>query len=293
MSNQHHDPNPIRAMARRMVSNHSDQIRQVIQQRELSQLQGDRVFCPVCSSMFSAFAPLYQWIISPGDAAKECVIQHTEARCPKCQSLQRHRLLALILQNTLPVTRAPKMILDIAPFIPLAKSLLLTEANNYQAVDLHPENEKFSSAPFPVMPADLCELPFEDNMFDLILCSHVLEHIVDDTIAMYEMGRVLKPDGMVLIQIPANNLLEFTYEDHSITLPGAREAAFGQWDHVRVYGRDFPSRLKKAGFEPALITCSSVFDNSEIQRLGLDAHETLYLCKKPGATTLNPNQPGN
>ena len=281
MSQTSNDQERIRQVAKRLAAKNADNIRQVIQQHELERYQGDAVFCPVCDSGFSAFAPAYQWVLPNTASDKKCTIQHPEARCPQCQSLQRHRLLAWYLQHVIYPTNAPKVLLDIAPFVPLAEALHNRPESQYHAVDLNPGDEKFRNAPFAILQADLCALPFENDLFDLILCSHVLEHIPDDITALAEILRVLKPSGMAILQIPANNLIDITYEDQSITQPEAREAAFGQCDHVRIYGRDFPERLQKAGFKVNTAECRSLANDADIQRFGFDAHETLYLCTNP------------
>ena len=96
---------------------------------------------------------------------------------------------------------------------------------------------------------DLAHIPFPDGTFDAIICNHVLEHIVDDLKAMAELHRVLKPGGWSILQVPISLSLRTTYEDFSIATPKEREEAFGQNDHVRIYGQDYVSRLERAGFK--------------------------------------------
>jgi len=100
---------------------------------------------------------------------------------------------------------------------------------------------------------DITATSFPDSMFDLIFCSHVLEHIEDDNKAMKELVRILKPDGFAILLVPIKDsfhgrVIEKTFEDFSVTSPEEREKVFGQRDHVRIYGRDFKERLEKAGF---------------------------------------------
>jgi ubiquinone/menaquinone biosynthesis C-methylase UbiE len=128
---------------------------------------------------------------------------------------------------------------------------------------------------------DLTAIDFPDHTFDVVLCSHVLEHIPDDRRAMREIRRVLKPDGWALINVPSDPDRAQTYEDLSIVSPEARLERFGQDDHVRVYGAvDFVARLKEAGFR--VTKDPEAFSRGEIRRYRLagDAGwDHSYLCR--------------
>ena len=101
--------------------------------------------------------------------------------------------------------------------------------------------------------ADLTRLPFGDGEFDIVICSHVLEHVPDDRVAIREMKRVLAPGGVALVLVPFATDGGETDEDPRVSDPQERERRFGQWDHVRLYTReDLVSRLGEAGFEVEL-----------------------------------------
>src|SRR5690606_6899838 len=104
------------------------------------------------------------------------------------------------------------------------------------------------SSPLADVKADICNLPFQDDEFDVIFCNHVLEHIPDDTKAMQELFRILKPKGWAVLQIPQDLSREKTFEDDSITDRKERAKIFGQYDHVRIYGRDYFDKLRQIGF---------------------------------------------
>ena len=104
------------------------------------------------------------------------------------------------------------------------------------------------NSPLADVKADICNLPFKDNEFDVILCNHVLEHIPEDTKAMQELYRVLKPGGFGVFQIPQDLTRELTFEDNSITDKKERAKIFGQYDHVRIYGKDYFNKLRSVGF---------------------------------------------
>jgi SAM-dependent methyltransferase len=274
----------IRARAAQMIRQHSEHIWQTIRQREMEQFRGSGVVCPVCGLIFSAFAPVYQWKRSslnaspPGD---QCVTIAEAERCPSCNSLPRHRLLWKYLETETSIFQSsPLRLLDIAPTLPFYDRFSTSANISYFPCDIDPNQQKYSGFPGPILRASLCELPFPDDFFDVILCSHVLEHIKNDHLAICEMFRVLKPGGWGIIQVPENNLLEMTLEDPAIVLPEARESAFGQFDHVRQYGRDFRDRLIAGGFQVNTIDFVKTFPAEQIASFGFDRYEQIHLCTK-------------
>ena len=132
--------------------------------------------------------------------------------------------------------------------------------------------------------ADITNLPFPDDSFDVILCSHVLEHVVDDRKAMRELYRVLRPGGWALVLVPIDFSRSETFEDRTIVAPADRERLFGQADHVRAYGRDFTTRLENAGFTVRVEDYTRELGESEARRYGLRPRRPdLHLCLKNDA----------
>jgi SAM-dependent methyltransferase len=166
--------------------------------------------------------------------------QRNNVLSPSTLSLERHRLLWLYLKNETDFFTAPKKVLHFAPEQAFYKLFRNQKNLDYTTTDLF--------SPLADVKADICNLPFLDNTYDIILCNHVLEHIPDDTKAMQELYRVLKPGGMGIFQVPQDLRREKTFEDNSITDPKERAAIFGQYDHVRVYGRDYFDKLRHIGF---------------------------------------------
>jgi len=113
-----------------------------------------------------------------------------------------------------------------------------------------------------------------------VICNHVLEHIEDDTKAMNELYRVLKPGGMGIFQVPQDLKLEKTYEDFNITDPEERKKHFGQYDHVRIYGRDYFNRLRKAGFTVEEVDYSKELTPELVDKYRLTPGEILPVCYK-------------
>jgi SAM-dependent methyltransferase len=188
--------------------------------------------------------------------------------CPRCRSHRRHRAIALLLaRGDLPGRR----LLHFAPeplFDPLFARLSGVER---VTADLH--------APADLR-LDISDMDLADASFDLILCSHVLEHVPDDRAAMRELRRVLADGGLALVLVPYRAAVT-TYEDPSITKPLDRMVAFGQQDHVRIYGSDLPDRLREAGFEVEDCTAADLFDPATVERCELDPDEHLFICGVP------------
>ena len=127
---------------------------------------------------------------------------------------------------------------------------------------------------------DISDIDLADGSFDLILCSHVLEHVPDDLAAMSELRRVLADGGLALVLVPYRADRP-TYEDPSISSPLGRMQAFGQQDHVRVYGADLVDRLRAAGFDVEDRTAADLFEQATVERCELEAAEHLFFCRTP------------
>ncbi len=118
-----------------------------------------------------------------------------------------------------------------------------------------------------------------------MVCNHVLEHVSDDRKAMREFFRILRPGGWALLQSPVDHRRPDTFEDPTVTDPRERKRVFGQYDHVRIYGRDYVRRLEETGFSVTLDTFVRELPESEVRRLGLDRDEEIYFCRKAGTAS--------
>ncbi len=135
-------------------------------------------------------------------------------------------------------------------------------------------------SPIADVKMDIHDIQYPDNTFDVILCNHVLEHVRDDIQCMSELRRVLTPGGLAIMQVPLDTELEFTDEDPDLENPEERKRRFGQYDHVRLHGRDYPERLKKAGFEVTGVDYSKKLSPELFDRYRLPEGEILYACTK-------------
>lgn len=199
--------------------------------------------------------------------------QRDNVLSPSTLSLERHRLLWLYLKNETDFFIHPKKVLHFAPEQAFYKIFKKQKNLDYTTTDLF--------SPLADVKADICNLPFEDNEYDIILCNHVLEHIPDDTKAMQELYRVLKPGGMGIFQIPLENNRKHTFFDDTITNKKERTKIFGQYDHVRIYGMDFFEKLRSIGFEVVEEMYSKKILPEEIEKYRLAKEEIIPICYKP------------
>ena len=123
---------------------------------------------------------------------------------------------------------------------------------------------------------DITDIPYPDSSFDVIYCSHVLEHVPEDRKAMRQMHRLLRPGGWALIIVPIRG--ECTFEDTTVTSPEERKRLFGQCDHVRRYGPDVADRLREAGFRVTVYSKRIVTGKEDIRRFGLGG--VILFCEK-------------
>jgi SAM-dependent methyltransferase len=192
---------------------------------------------------------------------------------PSTLSLERHRLLWLYLKNETNFFNTTLKVLHFAPEQAFYKRFRALKHLDYTTTDLN--------SPLADVKADICNLPFADNSYDVILCNHVLEHIPDDYKALTELYRVMKPGGWGIFQIPQDLSRATTFEDASITDKKERARIFGQYDHVRVYGRDYFEKLESVGFQVEAVDYTAVFSESEIDKYRLAKGEIIPVVRKP------------
>jgi predicted SAM-dependent methyltransferase len=225
-------------------------------------LKGNRFTDPIDGKSFSMFLP-YGY----GN-------QRNNVLSPSTLSLERHRLLWLYLQNETDFFTAhiKKKVLHFAPEQEFYKRFKKQINIEYTTTDL--------LSPLADVKADICNLPFEDNSYDIIFCNHVLEHIPDDTKAMQELYRVLKPGGMGIFQIPQDLTRSVTFSDDTIVDQKERAKIFGQYDHVRVYGRDYFDKLRSIGFQVIEEDYTAKLSSELVEKYCLAKGEIIPVCYK-------------
>ncbi len=215
-----------------------------------------RFHCPICGA----------W-----DRRFESFRGRPDARCPMCGSLERHRFVWLFwLRQTDLFSGARAKMLHFAPEPCLASRLSQMSGLDYTTADLRRRHA--------MVKADITDLQFPDETFDVLYCSHVLEHVPDDRQGIRECCRVLKRTGWALILVPIT--ARSTFEDPSITDPKERERVFGLAGHLRRYGPDFADRLREAGFVVSVYTPDDVA-REDAARFSIGPKVgPLYLCRR-------------
>jgi predicted SAM-dependent methyltransferase len=128
---------------------------------------------------------------------------------------------------------------------------------------------------------DITNMSFPDDQFDAIYCSHVLEHVTEDRSAIREFWRILRPGRWALLQVPITPDLDVTAEDKAVVDPNERARLYGQWDHVRAYGSDYPDRLREAGFNVTVSRARDILTSKQIIHWGIETcEEPIFYCQK-------------
>lgn len=191
------------------------------------------------------------------------------AECPVCLSHPRHRLVYLYFKQLVQKKKFHQ-ILHCAPEHCLVKIFQSLQYVHYISIDYNSQRAKQRE--------NLECLSFSSSRFDLIVCLCVLEHVKDDEKALFELYRVLKPGGICILDTPVDHSRKRTLEKPSIASPEDRAKYYWQKDHNRLYGKDFPSRVRKAGFLVRAITPKSLGTN-QYELYGLPTNP-LYVATK-------------
>ena len=218
--------------------------------------------CPVCGCRRRKFLP-YGYVTS-----------RENALCPNCLSLERHRLIWLWIERESDLLSHPKKMLHIAPEVALMrkfKQIYRTNESLYVTADLE--------SPLATLHFDVQQIPLADEQFDIIICNHLLEHVESDHKALTELHRVMRHGGWGIILSPMDESRAETFEDDTIVDEAERTRIFGQYDHRRIYGRDYADRLRRAGFEVEVIDYAQKLSPEERSRYAL-TDEKLYIVRK-------------
>lgn len=215
--------------------------------------RGEAYLCPCCGRGFKVL------LYTP----------YMTAMCPYCLSMERYRLLCLYLDRRMGFGSAPARMLDIAPMWCFQEYCRARGNIEYVSIDIR--------SPLAMRHMDIKALEFRDDLFDCIVCYHVLEHIDDEQLALGELFRVLKPGGWAIIQVPIH--VERTIERSELTTSEAEEILKYD-DHLRAYGKDYLDRLESAGFLVDVDPFVRELSMADVALYGLDCTEDLYVCRK-------------
>ncbi|MBR2007498.1 MAG: class I SAM-dependent methyltransferase [Alistipes sp.] len=222
--------------------------------------------CPLCGCRRRKFLP-YGY-----------VTQRENALCPNCLALERHRTLWLWLLRESDIGRgavALPRLLHVAPEVALMRKfsrIYAKQPADYVTADLE--------SPLADLHFDIQHIPLEDESFDAVICNHIMEHVEDDRLAMREILRIMRKGGWGVILSPVDLQREKTFEDDTITDEAERTRIFGQYDHRRIYGRDYAERLREADFEVYECDYANLIPAKEKELYAL-TDEPLYIVRKP------------
>ena len=217
--------------------------------------------CPICGSRRRRFLP-YGYVRSREDAL-----------CPRCLSLERHRMLWLWIERESDLMQRLPRLLHIAPEVSLMKHFrrLYRGTEGYITADLE--------SPLADMHFDVQDIPLADRSVDVVICNHLFEHVADDRLAMRELYRIMRHGGWGIMVVPEDRTREHTFEDDSITDAAERTRLFGQYDHHRIYGRDYDERLREAGFVVERVDYAAKLTADERSRYAV-AGDDLVIVRK-------------
>ena len=211
--------------------------------------------CPVCDARALRFRPFG-------------LANRPNSACPRCGSVERHRFLWLYLKERTTLLRQRLSVLHVAPEPCLERRLRALPNFRYLTVD------QFN--PAADRRADLTRLPFANGRFDLVLCSHVLEHIPDDASAMAELARVLRPGGTAIILVPYDPKRPATEEGRDVTSPAERWRRFGHPYHYRIYGVDLPDRLASVGLPATVVSTRAMLSGHKRRKYRINRNYLLH-----------------
>jgi len=241
--------------------------------------KGKNYDCPFCGGRYRKFLPGGEnhpffkdnKIIGGG--------RRINMLCPRCHSTDRDRLIYHYLTYNTLLSKPDISLLHIAPE-PCLKNYLKKFSNiTYTSGDKFEKGYKGFYYDNDTLQLDLTSLAFSDNSFDIIICNHVLEHIVNEKQALNEIYRVLKPGGWAILQVPVASELAQTIENNADS-DELRALLYGQRDHVRLYGLDYLSRLEKHGFIVNEWSPSNYFDQNFLNRYAINALEKVFIATK-------------
>lgn len=218
--------------------------------------------CPLCGTRRRRFLP-YGYVTSREDAL-----------CPHCLALERHRMIWLWIERNTDLMASRPRLLHIAPEVSLMRHFkrVYRGTEGYITADLE--------SPLADMHFDVQHIPMESRSVDVVIANHLFEHVKDDRLAMRELYRIMRPGGWGIMVVPEDRGRATTFEDDTITDPAERTRIFGQYDHLRVYGRDYDDRLREAGFEVERIAFAASLTKEERRLYAVGSDDLVVVRKK-------------
>lgn len=233
-------------------------------------INGEERYCLICGKRINKFLPAGEeqelfkshHIIGGG--------KRGHAICPNCGCLDRNRWCMYVLVQYTDIMNKSCSVLHFAPEKGITELIETNKECTYYSADLLQNRA--------MLQVDLTNILFCDSVFDYIILNHVLEHISKEKIAIQELKRVLKNDGVIIMSFPICTDLN-TYEDKSVVTERDRKIHFGQEDHVRLYGKDYKERLESYGLSVDVCTPKQKLSHLEIRKYGFIEDDVILLCR--------------
>jgi SAM-dependent methyltransferase len=240
------------------------------------------LYCPTCKTSVHQFLPLPEEYVQ--NARRNGFTHRYEDfetlnvdqyLCPVCGASDRDRLYAIFLDREAREGRiqARAALIDFAPSHPLRRFIQKYGNYAYRSADLFMKDVDDTGVDITNMSI------YRDDSFDMFICSHILEHVVDDKKALSELYRILRPGGQGILMTPILLSIDQTLESSEDLSERERWRRFGQDDHVRLYARkDFIERVQDAGF---VIHEYRPDWFGDVFRFGISDRSVLYVIEKP------------
>lgn len=222
---------------------------------------GPKYTCPCCG-----------WRVRDFTGGNSLLKKRYLSYCPRCNSKARHRRIWLFLQQNTNLFGNQISLFEVSPKYSFSRRFTRMKNINYVGADIY-------ERPHISLMMDLTATSLQSDRFDAVLCIHVLEEIKNDLRAMEELYRILKPGGWAVVSVPTR-MDQLTYEDPTIIDPKERKRAFGEPDHVRIYGYDLVERLESCGFNVRVDLADAVPLQTR-EKYGLRGDENIFYCIKP------------
>lgn len=230
--------------------------------------------CNVCGHRVGRFLPYRGgWKASPSLMRALNVIGSDleNHECPWCGAHDRERHLLMYMHAGGLVDALPGMaILHFAPERRLAKLIKAKGPERYIKCDLYPNAPDMERI-------DMLAIPYPDESFDLVIANHVLEHVADDIKALREIRRILKVGGLAILQTPFSPKLHHTWMDAGIDNDLSRRHAYGQEDHIRLFGKDIFARFSSTGLVSHMHQHDDLLSGINPKDYGVNAAEPFFL----------------
>jgi predicted SAM-dependent methyltransferase len=236
-----------------------------------------KYYCCVCNNTVGGFIPFRGGYKNQSSFIKSIELIGSNLdlyKCPRCHANDRERHLFLYFKaNNFEKIFYKKNILHFAPEKHLSELIKTYNPNIYIQCDLQPKSKN-------IQKINIENIPHKNSTFELIIANHVLEHVYNDSLAIKEIYRVLKPEGFAVLQVPFSKKLPSTFSDAKINTDYLKNFFYGQEDHVRIYGQDFIERIRNNGFQDFTQLHDLKLANFNAKFYGVNNQELFLLFKK-------------